>query len=367
MDHAFAERGDPLLHGFEARIEDADSLVAEVEQVRIEERQFVVGRVLAGHASARAGTHADRRVLVLDTHAPAERGRGKGRDLPGRVAVGIGTAQVVVDHDAVVDFEAGVLRELHVGGNAEPRDHDLRFDRRAVGQPEAVAFAALDLDAGAHVDTLFAVVRGHRVGERLRVDPGGNRIFRKQHRDLAIVHRHGRSYLAADEAATDHRDAGAGLYRLAQPLVVVEGTVVDEIVAPGGEPPRGAAGGDQELAVLPGVAGVVMHHVRRAVDPGRTAPQGNGGACLVDRTPDVLFLAILPELLGERRAIVGRMGFVADQADRRAGVGLAQRLRGGLAGHSGTDDEVVEIVFHGALRPGGACARGTSRILAALR
>src|SRR5690242_10936192 len=48
-DYALPIRLLPVLDGLEARVDRADGLVAEAEEIGVEERQVVVGRVGAGH------------------------------------------------------------------------------------------------------------------------------------------------------------------------------------------------------------------------------------------------------------------------------------------------------------------------------
>ncbi len=86
----------------------SSSLVAEVEQVGVEERQVVVGRVGAGHVRADSLAVRVRMVLVLDPQRRAERADGEARDVAGGEDVLVpGHAAVLVDDDSVGDFQSG--------------------------------------------------------------------------------------------------------------------------------------------------------------------------------------------------------------------------------------------------------------------
>ena len=68
-------------------------------------------------------------VLVFDAEAPAERGEGEARHVPGREDVfAPSDAAEFVDDDPVVDLEANRLRQLGGGLDSEPRDDDVRLD-----------------------------------------------------------------------------------------------------------------------------------------------------------------------------------------------------------------------------------------------
>src|SRR4051794_37439937 len=77
-DDSLALRGLPLLHGVEAGVHLADRLVAEVEEIRIEERDAVECPVGAGHVPADGAAVPRRLVLRIRAEEPAEK--------PGRAA-----------------------------------------------------------------------------------------------------------------------------------------------------------------------------------------------------------------------------------------------------------------------------------------
>src|SRR5260370_19897524 len=73
-DDTFAVRLVPALHRRESRIDFADRLVADVEQVGVAERDVVVGLARARHVRADGLAVRVRMILVLDAEGPAQRG-----------------------------------------------------------------------------------------------------------------------------------------------------------------------------------------------------------------------------------------------------------------------------------------------------
>ena len=110
----------------------ADRLVAEVEEVGVEEREVVVGRVRSGHVRADGAAVALRVVLVLDAQRRPERSDGEARHVAGgEDVVAPADAAAVVDDDPVVEREPGPRRELLVRDDPEPGDDRVRLERRA--------------------------------------------------------------------------------------------------------------------------------------------------------------------------------------------------------------------------------------------
>ncbi len=105
---------------------------------------------------------------------------------------------------------------------------------------------------------------------------------------------------------------------------------------------------------MPAVPGIVMHDARGAIDPGRTPGELQCGTGLVDRAPDVLHLAVLPQSLAQRRTIIGRMRLGTQHRNRRLAVGTADGLRRRLARHARAKDQMVECMLHDRLRDGTA-------------
>src|SRR5262245_13857862 len=131
-DDALAVRLVPTLHRRKARVELADRLVAEIEEVGVEERNVVIRHVGARHVRADGFPVRVRVVLVLDPVAPAERGDREVRDVAGREhVVAPVDAAVLVDDDAVVDGQSGGSGEVRVRHDPEPCDERVAGDRLA--------------------------------------------------------------------------------------------------------------------------------------------------------------------------------------------------------------------------------------------
>ena len=93
----------PLGAGLEPRVDFSDRLVAELEEVRVEEREVVVRLVRAGHVPPDLTAVALRVVLVLDPELAAEVARREARHVAGCEYVVVARdAAPVVDGDPVV-------------------------------------------------------------------------------------------------------------------------------------------------------------------------------------------------------------------------------------------------------------------------
>src|SRR2546422_4370120 len=103
-----------------------------------------------------------RSVLVLDADACAEGRTGEVGDAPRRVHGRMAGAAELTPRAAVRHCQARLCGELHLGEDAEPRDHDVRPELAARRRPhDAGAFAFFHPRhpcSHAHVDTLFAIV-----------------------------------------------------------------------------------------------------------------------------------------------------------------------------------------------------------------
>ena len=125
----------PRRDAAQARVRFPDRLVAELEQVGVEERQVVVRLAGAGCVRADRAAVAVRVVLVLDPDALPERLRREANDVARREDVlGARNAPVLVHDDPVVDGEARALGELDVRDDPEP-GHD-RVGASGSARPE---------------------------------------------------------------------------------------------------------------------------------------------------------------------------------------------------------------------------------------
>src|SRR5690606_16987101 len=368
VDHALAERLLPVLDHGEVRVQVADGLVAQVEQVGVEERQVVVRLGRAGHGAAGGAALGVRVVLVLDADAPAQRGVEEHGDVPGGVDVLVTGAEPAVHHDAVGDLEPRGLGEPGVGLDAEARDHAVHLDALAAAghDHEVIALVHHVRDAGAraYVHAAFTVVPVQEARELGREEAAADAVLGEQHDDLLPDHGERGGDLGADEPAADHREPLAPLRPAPQPAVVFEGAIVEHAVRIAGELPRRAAGGQQSLPEAVDFAGVVAAFLGDRVQRHGGAAEPQLDAALIRAAPYALERLALPQRLGERRPVVGRVRLGGDDADGAVGVHLADPGGRRVRGHPAADDEVL-VGRHGArLRSsvGRAASTGICRV-----
>src|SRR5207237_4377053 len=157
---------------------------------------------------------------------------------------------------------------------------------------------------------------------------------------------------APDKAAADHAEAHALARERAQPAVVVERAVVDDLVRLERQLSRHPAGGEQQLCEAVFRAPVVRRLMRPRIerrDPTAQVQLGSGGGGLA---PDRLLRRAFPERFRERRSVGGRVRLGTDHADRAGGIGRADGLGGGVGGHAAADDQ-IGIVGHWSTVGGG--------------
>ena len=95
--------------------------------------------------------------------------------------------------------------------------------------------------------------------------------------------------------------------------------------------------------------------MRVGVDRDDAAPEDELGAVLLV-PPNLRLVAVLPEALRQRRPLVRRERLLADEPDRPVGVGVADAVADGVAGHAAADDEIA-IGTHLVILPGGEVLR----------
>src|SRR6266508_4404930 len=132
--------------------------------------------------------------------------------------------------------------------------------------------------------------------------------------------------------------------------VVVEGAEVDYLAPVERQAPGPAARREQQLVEAVHDALVVRHGMPGGIEGDRAAPEVQLGACFRGRTPDALLGLALPQALGERRAIVGRVRLGADQADGAGGVRLPDTRDRRIRRHPAADDE-IRVARHSTLHP----------------
>ncbi len=154
--------------------------------------------------------------------------------------------------------------------------------------------------------------------------------------------------LQADEAAADQDDGAAGPEFRTDALGILQAPqVMDRQVIEGGEPPRAATRGDQELVVSDVRPVGQIHVLRHAIDPAGWRAQLERDALLPvkafglqqkrrGREP-------VGEIgLGERRPLIRWMRLVANERDLGIGCVLAQHFRRAKAGGPGADDDELQ-------------------------
>ena len=173
-EDALAQWIAPGRDGAKARVGLPDRLVAEVEQVGVEERQVVVRLAGAGHVRADRPAVAVRVVLVLDPDALAERLRREARDIAGREDV-VGPRRARIRRRRSRRRRRGPrLGELDVRDDAEPGDDGVGGS----GAPVAIVITVSgpfadtrDARAGPDGDAALAVLLGHgrrEIGREVR-------------------------------------------------------------------------------------------------------------------------------------------------------------------------------------------------------
>ena len=179
-------------------------------------------------------------------------------------------------------------------------------------------------------------------GKSLRADPG----LGHDQRHLAARRVERRRDLGADEASADHDERRALPGQRAQAAVVGELAEVDDVVAGvARKPPRAAAGREQKPFVAVGLALVVGRPAGSQVERDDAPPEVQIDAELGGPAPDRALVLPLPEPLRERRTAVGRVGLLADEADRAVGVVIANPAARRVGGHAAADDQ-IPVVGH---------------------
>src|SRR5205814_4444343 len=120
----------------------AGVLHAQVVLVGVEVWQRVEPGVVVEHGRRGGGGLVEGVGPVLDPDVFAQQRVVGAGDVAGGVDVRVCAAQRRVDHDAVVDVQTRVARQLGGGGGADPDEHGVAFDLGAVGQSQPGCLAA---------------------------------------------------------------------------------------------------------------------------------------------------------------------------------------------------------------------------------
>ncbi|MCZ7562127.1 MAG: hypothetical protein M5U30_20600 [Burkholderiaceae bacterium] len=318
------------------------------------------GHVAPGHAPHRVGV-----VFVLEAQAAIQDRAVEAGDVARGKDVRIAGAQVLVDHDAVVDGQPGRLREFDRRKDPDARHHRIgRHLGRAGRQHDACALPAQAGHrlAGQDGHRSFPEVSVEEGRQAAGIDARADALVGKHHGDALAVHGQRRGDLRADEASADHREARAAIGEFAQPKVVIERAQVDRAFVGKGQAPGRPAGSQQQL--LPGmdVSRVVGDRLLRRVerdDPLAEVDLHAGTRDVARDGRDGLLAG--PQRLRQRRAIVGSMLLRADDGNAAVRVDLADAADRGGGSHAAADDHVlvwlhraplhVVPAARGALRP----------------
>jgi len=344
VDHSLPERFLPVFDDLEARIELAHRLVAEVEEVGVEERQMVVrlcptGHVAPGHAPHRVGV-----VFVLEAQAAIQDGAVEAGNVARGKDVGMAGTQVLVDHDAVVDGQPGRLRQPDLRNDADAGHHRIGRHLRRAGRhhdARAVPAQAAHRLAGQDRHRPFAEVIVEKSRQAAGINARTDALLGKYHRDALAIHGQRRGDLRADEAPADHCKARPTIGELAQPKVVIERAEVDRAFVGKGQAPGRTAGGQQELLPAMNVSRIVGDRLLRRIerhDPFAEVEFHTGAGDIAREGRHGLLAG--PQRLGKRRAIVGGVLLRADDGDAAVRIDLADATDRGRGGHAAADDHV---------------------------
>ncbi|CAB4911822.1 unannotated protein [freshwater metagenome] len=267
---------------------------------------------------------------------------------------------VVVDDDAVLDGQPGVLRQLDVREDADTDDDEVGREELAAGESDAadtvVAFERLDADAEPEVDPLLSVDAVVERGDLGGGDALEDAFCDLDDRDLdAQLPQRRRGFETDVAGADDHRSLG-------RPEAVADGPDVGGVaqvvnaceVHPGDvQRSRSRAQAEDELVVAHGVAVVQRDGLGFSADSGDPGLAEGHLLLLVERRlADVEVLdrrRPREERLRQRRPLVGQRRLVADQQDLAVPSVPAQADAQLCAGVAGADDD-HPIRLHACLR-----------------
>ena len=163
----------------------------------------------------------------------------------------------------------------------------------------------------------------------------------KDHRDGAAVTDQRRGDLRANEPASDHDEPGTSVRTRAHAPVVVERAEIDDAASPLGNHARTAAGREHEPLVGIPVASIIHRSASREIKADDPTTEPHVDRRLVVCAPNRAFVRVLPQPLGERWPLIGRMRFGGDQSNRSSGVMRADAPARGCSSHAAADDQIA--------------------------
>jgi hypothetical protein len=243
---------------------------------------------------------------------------------------------------------------------------------RAVGQPDPGGRVRADQDpvhlgAEPQVHAVLTV----QLGEdrcHLGAEHGQQRlVFHADHGGGDAGVAGGRGHLEPDPARAHDDHPGRRGQGLAQPVAVVHRAQVLHAVGPGpGHRQQGGrgAGGQQQLVVAEALAGAQRDLAQFPVDGGHAGAEPQVDVVLgvpavlvhEDRIP---FLAAQQVALGQRRALIGVVRFVADEHDLPLETLRAQRFRGSNPSERRPGDHERGSRWHDAASVGSVTTGGS--------
>src|SRR5881628_2814033 len=305
VDHAFAKRLLPVGERLEPRVGLADGLIAELEEVRVEEREVVIRLRLATHGTARRPAHGVRVVLVLHPEARFERRVVEVRDVARGVDVRLAGAAPLVHHDTVVDPQPRLLRQLHVRLNAEAGDDYIGRKLRVLGRAhDGLAGPRLEARqplAHPQLHSLLPVVVHEEACQVGGEHPRAQSVLWDEHGHVAALQPQRGGDLRADEPATDDGEPHRRLGEPPQAPVVLAGPEVDHLLRLERQPPRRPTRREQELLVAMDRAAVVGNRLGARIDPDDPPTKLESGPGRLSLAPDARFRLAFPQGLGEGR------------------------------------------------------------------
>jgi hypothetical protein len=256
-----------------------------------------------------------------------------------------------VDADPGLDRDAGIRRELDIRDRAHARDQNIAGVLALLGahdQFPADRLDELDLDPELEADAVALMERAREIADNRRHRAAHQPRRQLQDGDLGAELRRGGRDLEADKAAADQHERAARLELGANSRGVLEAAqIMNGQVIEGGEPPRAASRGDQQLVVGEASAVGELHVLRRAIDPRRGRAELERDALLSIKALGLQQQcrgrqAVGEISLGERRALIRRVPLVAHQRDLGIGRLLPQHLRRAKPRGPGADDHQLQ-------------------------
>ena len=248
--------------------------------------------------------------------------------------------------------EPGVDSQFDIGNNADPNQHKIGRANRAIAEDNLADLPLLadDLrqpDAERDLDALGGVNIAIEIGENGRYNPRHQPRLDLEHPNRFPKRAGGRREFQADESSADHHDIARVLDALLNvDRLCISPQVADTVQIGAFDRQYSIPGSDREHQrfIRKAATGCKAHRAADRVNLGHLgAGDQLDSMALIEgqRTQGSAFDILLAghEALGERRALVGEIGLVANQSDRSLIAFRAQRCCNLETGLSGSDDD----------------------------